>query len=142
MDPDKIPDDDFHLCIDGEDMVVPWTLRNYMNASGMKWPSRMRLYCVSMAASYGKYTLYISVYTIIFVQMMKEPVKVIVYAIVLSHYTNITTVYFEKVKCKKQVPSLKYKSHYMIQTLHPLHFLVNDKYERSLSNTLHIRSRS
>lgn len=53
----KITGDDFEVNMHEEDTVVPWTLNNYMVASGVKWASRLRLYCVNMSACGGNICL-------------------------------------------------------------------------------------
>lgn len=42
-----IGSDSFHIdCEDKRKTVLPWTLNNYLKVSSVKYPSRLRLYCV------------------------------------------------------------------------------------------------
>ena len=49
----KITGEDYKVTLKGQVTSVPWTLTTYMDASGLKWPSRVRLYCVNMSACDG-----------------------------------------------------------------------------------------
>ena len=48
----RITDSDFSIDLpDGTKECLPWTLRNYMRVSCVKFPSRTRLYCVAILPS-------------------------------------------------------------------------------------------
>ena len=44
----RIAGEDYEVTINGQLTSVPWTLTTYMEASGLKWPSRVWLYCVNL----------------------------------------------------------------------------------------------
>lgn len=62
----RISEEDFEVIVDGHLRSVPWTLSTYMNASGLKWPSGIRLYCVNMSAFSGNESLIITVSTFMY----------------------------------------------------------------------------
>ena len=48
---------------DGTSEVLPWTMSNYLHVSGIRYPSRARLYCVrfSEEGNFGLVVLYLNV---------------------------------------------------------------------------------